>query len=89
MAKKAREVYFTGGLPIRPAAKVFEALGEHVGALAPRYPDGDIAGWTKAVMSILENHPALEYSHSAPNGTKASVNPNGATSFYRLKEGRR
>jgi hypothetical protein len=88
MAEQAREVYFTGGLPIRPAAQVFEALGEHIGPLAPRYPDGDIAGWIWAATAAMEKHPALEYSHPAAYGSAAGVSPTGATSFYRLKEGR-
>jgi hypothetical protein len=83
MAMKARDVLFTGGVPIRPAAKVFEALAKHIGTLAPRYPDGDVAGWQSAATRTIAAHPALE------PGLESTGSPGGRmqTFSYRLKKG--
>jgi hypothetical protein len=53
-------VLFVGSAPPRSAAAVFEAVSEHVGALAATVPDGDQAGWLWAVMKHYGAHPQLE-----------------------------
>jgi len=40
----AREVLLVGSVPLAPAAAVFETVAQHLGALAPRIPDGEQIG---------------------------------------------
>ena len=82
MASKAREVLFTGGFPLQGASKVFETIAEHIGTLAPRYPDGEQIGWIQAQRRGLPANPALEQVPGAP--TNVGGNPGF---MYRLKKG--
>lgn len=59
---KPREVMFVGSVPMKPAARVFEALAQGVHTLAPRYPDGEQAGWLTLARASFEAHPDLEHA---------------------------
>jgi len=58
-----RNLHFVGSVKLEDPTAVFTALGEHVGELAPRYPDGETGerenwlGWQQAVFA---NHADLE-----------------------------
>ena len=55
-----REVLLVGSVPLRPAAKVFETVAAHLGALAPRIPDGEMMGWLREVWASHARNPGLE-----------------------------
>jgi hypothetical protein len=63
---QSREVLLTGSVPLRPAEKVFEMVAQHLGAVAPRIPDGEQIGWSSAARRTFEHHPALELSRRVP-----------------------
>jgi hypothetical protein len=79
----AREVMFVGSVPLRPADKVFEALGKHIGELAPRYPDGEQAGWLATARKSFPANPALEPAGQVPLEGKGSR----LLDLYQLKAG--
>jgi len=60
---KHRDLLFVGSVPLRPASAVFAALAEGVAELAPRYPDGEQAGWVEGIFPQLVRHPALRVDH--------------------------
>jgi hypothetical protein len=83
MAKKPREVLLIGSVPLRPAAKVFATVADHLGTLAPRIPDGEMMGWLRQVWQSHAENPALHQVGIAKlNGRAASGVP-----IYRLKPG--
>jgi hypothetical protein len=83
MAKKPRQVLLIGSVPLRPAAKVFATVAEHLGTLAPRIPDGEMMGWLRNVWRSHAENPALHQVGIAKlNGRAASGVP-----IYRLKPG--
>jgi hypothetical protein len=55
-----REVLLLGSVPLRPAAKVLEAVGAHLGPLAPRIPDGEAMGWLREIWASHARNPGLE-----------------------------
>ena len=79
----AREVMFVGSVPLRPAEKVFEALGKHVGDSAPRYPDGEQSGWLSMARKTFAQHPALQPAGQVPLEGKGSR----MLDLYELKPG--
>ena len=83
MATKPREVMFVGSVPLKPAAKVIEALANHVGEIAPRFPDGEQAGWLSFARESFINNPMLEVRG------QYALEPNGAKlqDLYKLREG--
>jgi hypothetical protein len=83
MAKTPRQVLLIGSMPIRPVAKVFTTVAEHLGTLAPRIPDGEMMGWLRGVWQSHAQNPALQQVAIAKlNGRAASGVP-----IYRLKPG--
>jgi hypothetical protein len=81
MAKKPRQVLLIGSVPLRPVAKVFATVAEHLGTLAPRIPDGEMMGWLRNVWRSHAANPALHQVGIAKlNGRAASGVP-----IYRLK----
>jgi hypothetical protein len=83
MGKKPRQVLLIGSVPLRPAAKVFATVAEHLGTLAPRIPDGEMMGWLRSVWRSHAENPALHQVAIAKlNGRAASGVP-----IYRLKGG--
>ena len=79
----AREVMFVGSVPLKPAARVFEALAKGVGAIAPRLPDGEQAGWLSLARETFARHPALEPGGEVPLEPSASR----MLTLYKLKPG--
>jgi hypothetical protein len=67
-------------MPLRGADTVFEALAQHLGTLAPRYPDGEQAGWIQHAQRQIAEHPALE---PIPRSESSAVGV--AIAGYRLK----
>jgi hypothetical protein len=55
----AREVLLVGGVPLRPAAAVFETVASELATLVTRIPDGDQHGWIVAAVASFEANPAL------------------------------
>jgi hypothetical protein len=83
MAKTPRQVLLIGSVPLRPAAKVFATVAEHLGPLAPRIPDGEMMGWLRNVWRSHAENPALHQVGIAKlNGRATSGVP-----IYRLKPG--
>jgi hypothetical protein len=78
-----RDVMFVGSVPLKPAAKVFEALAKGVGALAPRLPDGEQAGWLSLARDSFARNPAFEAGGEVPLEPSASR----MLTLYRLKPG--
>ena len=68
MTTNAREVLLVGSVPLQPASKVFETVGEHLGDLVPRIPDGEQLGWIRAAFRSHQENPALEVSRQVPLG---------------------
>lgn len=60
------DVLMVGSVPLRPAAKVFEALAHKLGDFLPRIPDGDQHGWMHAVHAALGRNDALELDRLVP-----------------------
>jgi hypothetical protein len=56
----SREVLLVGGVPLRPAAAVFETVAGVLGPHLPRIPDGDQRGWILAAVESFRNNEALE-----------------------------
>jgi len=79
----ARDVYFTGSIPLSPAAEVFQVVGEHVGAFAPRIPDGEQGGWIQVARRTLANNPSLAEGHRI----KRSGDDDVGVPTYHLKPG--
>jgi methionine synthase II (cobalamin-independent) len=48
------------------AGEVFEVVGDHLGELAPRIPDGDQAGWVIAMYKTLPANESLEPAGTVP-----------------------
>lgn len=83
MTKTPRQVLLIGSMPIRPVAKVFTTVAEHLGTLAPRIPDGEMMGWLRDVFRSHAENPALQQVAIAKlNGRATSGVP-----IYRLKTG--
>ncbi len=80
----AREVLLVGSVPLAPAEKVFEAVARHLGPVAPRIPDGEQIGWSRAAQRTYAQHEALEHSRNVPLNAH-SADP---VRMYRLKPGR-
>lgn len=78
-----REVMFVGSVPLKPAAKVFEALATGVGELAPRMPDGEQAGWLSLARESFARNPAFEHGGEVPLEPSASR----LLTLYKLKPG--
>ena len=78
-----REVMFVGSVPLKPAEKVFEALGRYVGDCAPRYPDGEQAGWLSMARRTFATNPALQPAGQVPLEGKGSR----MLDLYELKPG--
>ena len=64
---------FVGSVPLKPAARVFEALAKGVGAIAPRLPDGEQAGWLSLARETFARHPALEPGGEVPLEPSAKI----------------
>ena len=71
MSGQPREVLLVGSVPLRPAAKVFEAVGAHLGPLAPRIPDGEMMGWLREVWASHARNPARR----KPRNGRANLRP--------------
>ena len=56
----SREVLLVGGVPLRPAAAVFETVATELGPHLPRIPDGDQRGWILAAVESFRSNEALE-----------------------------
>jgi hypothetical protein len=56
----SREVLLVGGVPLRPAAAVFETVANALGPFLPRIPDGDQRGWILAAVESFSKNEALE-----------------------------
>lgn len=78
-----REVLLTGSVPLRPASAVFEALGKHLGDVAPFYPDGEQGGWVVATKAAFAQSPSLEALHDLRVIETAPFKH----TFYRIKPG--
>ena len=78
-----REVLLVGGVPLRPASAVFEAVAEHLGSLAKRIPDGEQAGWIQVARRTFAGNGALE------EGPRIKLKGDDALGIptYRLKRG--
>ena len=61
-----REVLLVGSVPLRPAAKVFETVAQHLGTLATRIPDGEQIGWIFGALRSFARNPALEQHTRVP-----------------------
>jgi hypothetical protein len=81
--RKPRDVLLVGSVPLRPASKVFETVGRHLGTLAPRIPDGEMMGWLRNVWRSHAENPSLEQVGIAKLNGRATL---GAP-IYRLKRG--
>ena len=79
-----RGVLLVGSVPLRPAARVFEVVSEHLGGLVRRIPDGEQQGWLFPVWRHLENNHALELAGRVPLNPHTHVQ----IGLYRLKPGR-
>jgi hypothetical protein len=73
MSGQPREVLLVGSVPLRPAAKVFEAVGAHLGPLAPRIPDGEMMGWLREVWASHARNPGLEPAGTTRLSTLSSL----------------
>jgi hypothetical protein len=78
-----REIVFTGSVPLRPAARVFEAFAKHVGTSAPSYPDGEQMGWVGSTLGPLQSNPQLERLYDVKISDMMTI----GNTFYRLKPG--
>lgn len=78
-----REVMFVGSVPLKGAENVFAALARGVGALAPRMPDGEQAGWLTMARASFAVHPAFEKGGEVPLEPTA----HRMLTLYRLKPG--
>jgi hypothetical protein len=83
MSTSPREILLVGSLPLRPAAKAFEMVAQHLGTLAPRYPDGEQLGWVRAAFQSFQQNPALEVSRQVPLQAKGVYPQN----IFRLRPG--
>ncbi len=66
-----RDILLVGSIPLRDEATVFEALGRHLGAAAPRYPDGetgDRAGWVLWQAKAFRANPLFERTMVSASG---------------------
>jgi hypothetical protein len=81
-----RELLLTGGVPLRPAAAVFEAVAGHLGTLAPRIPDGEQLGWMQAVFHRLRGNEALEAASEVTQAARTESTPHR---LFRLRPGRK
>jgi hypothetical protein len=81
MSGGAREVLLVGSVPLRPAAAVFETVARHLGALAPRIPDGEMMGWLREVWASHARNPCLEHAGT----TRLSTASNLAVPLFRPK----
>jgi len=58
-----RQVHIVGSVPLASAAAVFETLGQTLGALAPRLPDGETGerlNWITWLIPQFRDNPAFE-----------------------------
>jgi hypothetical protein len=78
-----REVFLVGSVPLAPAAAVFDAVGRHLGPLAPRIPDGEQIGWLTAAFRSFAANPALEVSRRVP----LSAGGGNPIDIFRLRPG--
>lgn len=78
-----RDVLLVGSVPLAPATAVFEAVARHLNGLAPRIPDGEQIGWSRAVRRAIERHDAFEVSG------KIYMNAGGVdpADLFKLKDG--
>jgi hypothetical protein len=82
--ERGREVHLVGSVPLRPAARVFETVSEHLRGLVRRIPDGEQRGWLFPVWEHLAKNDALEVVTQVP------INPHAGIQLdvYRLRQGR-
>jgi hypothetical protein len=80
----SRSVLLVGSIPLRPAARVFEVVAEHLGGLVRRIPDGEQRGWLFPVWEHLAKNDALVLATQVPLNPHMDVRIN----IYRLKSGR-
>ena len=76
----AGKVHLVGSLGLPDAETGFRALSEHLGTLAPRYPDGEPGvrtNWVAWQGAVFDKHPAFEASDKGPTGR----------TLYRLRPG--
>jgi len=76
-------VLLVGSVPLRPAARVFEAVSQHLGPLAHRIPDGEQSGWVRLAQQEHAHNDALEVARQVPLNPHAAMQLN----VYRLKSG--
>ena len=79
----AREVLLVGSVPLAPAAVVFETVARHLNEFAPRIPDGEQIGWSRAARRTIERHDAFEVSGQIYMNA-GGVDP---ADLFRLKKG--
>jgi hypothetical protein len=84
MVTHAREVLLVGSVPLQPAAKVFETVGDHLDGLVRRIPDGEQRGWLAPIWQHLAQNDALEVARQVP------INPHMGVllNVYRLRPGK-
>ena len=78
-----RPVLLIGSVPWKSASQVFEAVGQHLGSLAPCIPDGDQAGWIAAIWGTFPNVEGLEPSRQIAMHERIPVK----LQLFRLKDG--
>jgi len=81
-------VHLVGSIPLADAESVFREVGEHLGPVAKRYPDGETGvrlGWLRWQRPSFDNNPAFEIDPAATNIDKYKDNLDRRN--YRLKPG--
>jgi hypothetical protein len=66
--EKSRKVLLVGSIPLEDERAVFRALADHVGACAPRFPDGETGqriNWIRWQRHIFDDNPAFELASSS------------------------
>jgi len=77
-------VLLVGSVPLRPAARVFEVVAEHLAGLVRCIPDGEQRGWLFPVWNHLANNDSLEVVGHVPLNPHTDVQ----ISLYGLKPAR-
>ena len=78
-------VLLIGSIPMKDAAEVFTSLGEGLGGLASRYPDGETGeriNWVRWQRHVFESNPDMELAAAK---RLAGFNDTFDRPFFRLK----
>jgi hypothetical protein len=79
-----RGVLLVGSVSLRPAARVFEVVAEHLTDSSDAFPDGEQRGWLLPIWNHLANNDSLEVAGHLPLNPHTDVQ----ISLYGLKPGR-